>query len=331
MHNARMPASILDHRLQQARRWAENTLGEQNLPVAPVSGDASFRRYFRITKHNGTTLILMDAPPVQEDSGPFVDIAERLRAANICAPEIIAFDLELGFGLLEDLGDALYKGLLNEQTVDEHFPALFETLERMARDVDFTGLPAYEATRLQDELDLFPDWYLGQHRQRPFSESEQQSWRELCAALIASAQQQPQVFVHRDFHSCNLLWRKGQPPGVIDFQDGVSGPLSYDFISLIWDRYIHWSRERLEGWMEKMYEHLNPPCDLEDWVKQCDLMGLQRNLKVVGIFARLKYRDNKQGYLEMIPMFYRYLLDVLPRYPEFANFTEILEDPSCAP
>lgn len=326
-----MPAETPDQRLTQALAWAQQTLGENNLKAAPVSGDASFRRYFRLRTSDNTSLILMDAPPAQEDSRPFIDIAKRLRSAGICAPEIIAFDLDQGFGLLEDLGDTLYKGLLSEHTVDEYFPALFDVLAAMARDVYCEGLPEYDADRLQQELDLFSDWYLSHHRKRPFSEAEQQTWRALCEELLASAREQPQVFVHRDFHSCNLLWRKDQPPGVIDFQDGVRGPLSYDFISLAWDRYIHWPRNQIEQWMAQMHHRLAPPADLTTWTRQCDLMGLQRNLKVVGIFARLKYRDGKQGYLEMIPMFYQYLLDVLPRYPEFEEFHAILQEPSCAP
>ncbi|MDX1556979.1 MAG: phosphotransferase, partial [Xanthomonadales bacterium] len=311
--------------------WAGKVLGENDIRIEPVAGDASFRRYFRIHRPEAQSIVLMDAPPEQEDSRPFIDIAKRLRAAGLNAPQIHHFDLEQGFGLLEDLGDTLYRAVIEESSVDAHFPQLFDVLARMAGDVSAANLPEYDAGLLQQELDLFPDWFLGRHRRRPFSQAERASWDDVCRVLVENARAQPQVFVHRDFHSCNLMYREGEPPGIIDFQDAVRGPLSYDFISLVWDRYIHWPRDRIEQWMMDLHERLAPDIAIDAWVRHCDLMGLQRNLKVVGIFARLRYRDHKHGYLEMIPMFYRYLLDVLPRYPEFAAFQALLEDESCAP
>lgn len=332
MQNAAMPAAASDTRLQQATNWARQTLGDDGLRVEPISGDASFRRYFRIHRDNDQpSVVLMDAPPRQEDSKPFIDIASRLREAGLHAPQIIDFDLERGFGLLEDLGGHLYRDVIDQESASTHFPALFDVLAKMAADVSPRGLPEYNAALLQQELDLFPDWYLAHHRKRPFAEKERETWNNLCRALMDNAREQPQVFVHRDFHSCNLMYRKGEPPGIIDFQDAVRGPINYDFISLTWDRYIHWPRTQIEAWMAEMHARLKPGTTLNDWVRQCDLMGLQRNLKVVGIFARLRYRDEKQGYIEMIPMFYRYLLDVLPLYSEFADFRAILEDDTCAP
>jgi aminoglycoside/choline kinase family phosphotransferase len=180
------------------------------------------------------------------------------------------------------------------------------------------------------ELDLFPDWYLAQHKHRPMTDSERTAWDEMCGRLIESARQQPQVFVHRDFHSCNLL-HTPSGTGIIDYQDALHGPISYDFISLIWDRYIAWPRDRLEAWMAEMHKRFDLDCSPEEWIRQCDWMGLQRNFKIAGIFARLRYRDGKYGYLQMIPLFYRYLLDVLPRYPEFRGFLELLEQDACAP
>jgi aminoglycoside/choline kinase family phosphotransferase len=192
-------------------------------------------------------------------------------------------------------------------------------------------LPEYHSLKLQQELALFTDWYLRVHRNRPFTNSEWLDWNQLCVQLINSAREQPQVFVHRDFHSCNLLHIRGGQPGIIDFQDGVLGPISYDLVSLLWDRYIEWPRDRLEAWMMEFHQALNLDCDESTWIRWCDLMGLQRNLKIVGIFARLHYRDGKQGYLQMIPRFYGYLLDVLPRYPEFNALHQLLEKPECAP
>ena len=271
----------------------------------------------------------MDAPPQREDSAPFVDIARRLREAGLNAPQVLSFDFEAGFGLVEDFGDTLYRELLTERSVGGLFPALFDLLEGLTA-VETRGLPLYDGALLQTELDLFTDWYLQRHRGRPMTAAEQETWRTLSRRLIDSALSQRQVFVHRDFHSCNLL-QTPSGPGIIDFQDGVNGPLSYDFASLVWDRYIAWPRDQLEQWMTEMHSRFRLSCGVSEWIRQCDWMGLQRNLKIVGIFARLRYRDGKQGYLEMIPRFYRYLLDVMPRYPEFSDFLVLLEDPECAP
>jgi aminoglycoside/choline kinase family phosphotransferase len=315
--------------MEEAANWAAGRLGCDSLQLRPVSGDASFRRYFRCD-WRGRSLVLMDAPPEKEHSAPFVDIDRRLRQAGLNAPEILHFDLELGFGLLQDFGDVLYRDLLDEHNADDLFPGLFDILERFAADVDPAGLPPYSAGSLQFELDLFPDWYLDRDRKRPLTSAERADWTELCARLIESAQHQPQVFVHRDFHSCNLL-QNGAAPGIIDFQDGVLGPLSYDLVSLLWDRYITWPRPRLEAWMRAMHARYELDCTPAEWIRQCDWMGLQRNLKIVGIFARLEHRDGKRGYLALIPRFYGYLCDVAARYPEFRALHRLLEDSRCAP
>jgi len=304
-------------------------LGLEAVTLQPVAGDASFRRYYRL-QARGQSLILMDAPPDREDSSPFLDIAGRLRAAGLRAPGVFHCSLQRGFALLEDLGDTLYRDILDEQTVDELFPDLIAVLEGMALRVDARGLPSYDESRLQTEMNLFTDWYLQRHRGRSLELSEHTLWSELCTRLIESARQQPQVFVHKDFHSCNLL-QTPSGPGIIDFQDGVCGPVTYDLVSLLWDRYISWPRERLEQWMEAARLRLAPDIPVSQWLRFCDLTSLQRNLKIVGIFARLKYRDGKDGYVEMIPRFYRYLLDVLGRYPEFSDQLRLLEGDACAP
>lgn len=319
----------MDKRQDEAARWAAERLGCGPLPLRPVSGDASFRRYFRLD-HAGRSLILMDAPPEKEHSATFIDIDARLRRAGLNAPEILHFDLDLGFGLIQDFGDALYRDLLTEDNADELFPGLFDILERFARDVDAAGLPPYGPVPLRFEMDLFPNWYLERHRRRPLTPAERADWETLCGLLVDAALAQRQVFVHRDFHSCNLL-ENGASPGIIDFQDGMHGPIAYDLVSLLWDRYIAWPRPRLEAWMAEMHRRFGLDCTLEEWIRQCDWMGVQRNLKIVGIFARLEHRDGKRGYLAMVPRFYRYLLDVAPRYPEFAALLRLLEDPRCAP
>lgn len=323
------PSQTPELRSAQAAAWAAERLGLPGVSLRPVSGDASFRRYFRLQAGDGT-LILMDAPPDREDSRPFLDVGRRLRAAGLPAPEVLHFDLELGFGLLEDFGDTLYRELIDATSMDALWPSLLDLLEGMATRVDCAGLPEYGPAALQQEMDLFTDWYLARHRQHRLTGAEAALWRETCARLLDSATGQPQVFVHKDFHSCNLL-QTPRGPGLIDFQDGLRGPLSYDLVSLLWDRYLPWPRERLEGWMEDARQRLAPDSDPATWVCLCDWMGLQRNLKIVGIFARLGYRDGKRGYLEMIPRFYGYLLEVAARYPELARFRGLLEQPACAP
>lgn len=273
----------------------------------------------------------MDAPPPGQDIRPFIDIAARLRQAKLHAPEIIRSDEENGFLLLEDLGDEMYRDLLDESSVDNHFPGLFEVLKVMAQDTDTTDLPTYDSDMLRAEMDLLPGWYLERHRKSMPREQFDLIWDEFCDQIITSAFEQPQCFVHRDFHSCNLLSTEDNSVGIIDVQDAVRGPVSYDFISLIWDRYITWPRGQIEGWMEEMRHMLGLGMTPEKWQRHCDLMGLQRNIKVVGIFARLYYRDNKQGYIEMIPRFYDYLLSTLRLYPEFSNLLAVLEHEKCVP
>jgi aminoglycoside/choline kinase family phosphotransferase len=318
-----------DQRKRAAASWAAEASGMKQVRLVPVSGDASFRRYFRFQMDN-RSIILMDAPPEKENSAPFIDIADRLRSAGLKAPGILRFDLEQGFGLLEDFGDTLYQELICEGSVNRVFPELFDLLSGMANHVDTAGLPLFDESALLQELDLFRIWYLERHRKCPLRGSEVAVWDNVCQLLVDSALQQPQVFVHKDFRSCNLLQTK-DGPGIIDFQDGLRGPVSYDFVSLIWDRYIAWDRDRLEAWMRDAYSILPVDCDSATWMRFCDLMGLQRNLKIVGIFARLKHRDGKTGYIEMIPRFYQYLLDVLPRYAEFGEFQKMLELNECAP
>jgi aminoglycoside/choline kinase family phosphotransferase len=318
-----------ESRLAEAAAWAASVLGNDSVNLAPVSGDASFRRYFRL-ESGGRSLILMDAPPDREDSAPFLDVAKRLHEAGLRAPQIIHFDLQRGLGLLEDFGDVLYREIITADSVDALFPELFHILARMAHEVRSEGLPPYNPEFLGYELDLFRRWYLEVHRRRPLSDAEAAAWGELCQLLIDAAADQPQAFVHRDFHSCNLL-ATPDGPGIIDFQDAMCGPLNYDFVSLIWDRYIDWPRQRLEQWMAGMRTLLAPDYDPAEWIRSCDWMGLQRNLKVAGIFARLHYRDRKPGYLDMIPRFYGYLLDVTRRYPEFRDARRLLEQPECAP
>ena len=329
-----MPST--DDRLAPLQQWTINALHgalapEIAVPVGyslaswqSVSGDASFRRYFR-THFNGKSYIIMDAPPQKESVEPFIDIAQRLRDVGLRAPIIVAQQLELGFLLLEDLGDEMLKSLLTEQTGQLLFDAVLPVLTTMASTCDVEGLPSYSSDKLHQELALFPDWYLQHHLSLAMTEAEAEQWQQLTQLLVDNALAQPQVFVHRDFHSCNLHQLPEGNIGVIDFQDAVCGPLTYDLASWLWDRYITWPRPQLELWMLEARQQLAPDVDEQCWIRWCDLMGLQRNLKIVGIFARLHYRDNKASYLDMIPRFSAYVRAVLPRYPELAAYQDIFD------
>lgn len=321
---------LTDKRLELAKSWLDSIGVSPQAPIRSVAGDASFRRYFRI-KTSHTSLILMDAPPPAEDVRPFIDVAKRLQNAGLHAPAIIHSDAENGFLLLEDLGDDMYRDLLNPDNADQWFPELFTALAGMAKHTDCQGLSDYNADKLRFELDLLPKWYLKYHRPLMPRAKFDAIWEGFCAQILASAFEQPQCFVHRDFHSSNLLKAPDGSIGIIDFQDAVYGPVSYDFISLVWDRYISWPRDRIEQWMEDMRQRLDLDMPAVQWRRYCDLMGLQRNIKIVGIFARLYYRDGKHGYIEMIPRFYEYVLATLRLYPEFSEMLEVLEHEHCVP
>ncbi len=319
-----------DQRLAQALAWLNRINIVPENGIQGVAGDASFRRYFRLS-HDDRTLILMDAPPPAEDVRPFIDVAHRLKEARLHAPDILHADEHHGFLLLEDLGDEMYRDLLKPGNQAVWFPGLFKVLASMALNVSTDGLPVYDAAELRFELNLLPDWYLKHHRSGMPTGQFDLIWEDFCSQVLASALEQPRCFVHRDFHSSNLLNAPDGSIGIIDFQDAVSGPVSYDFISLIWDRYISWPRADIERWMEHMRLQLQLDVPALKWRRYCDLMGLQRNIKVVGIFARLYYRDGKQGYIEMIPRFYDYLLSTLKLYPEFSAMLAVLEHEKCVP
>jgi aminoglycoside/choline kinase family phosphotransferase len=323
-------ADTQDSRLRQAFSWLEQQGYARPSESQSVAGDASFRRYFRLWI-DGAPKILMDAPPPKEDIRPFLDIAGRLRSAGLYAPEIFAADTHNGFILIEDLGDDLYREQLSVQNADDHFPAMFSLLKDLALKVETDQLPEFDTRKLQTEMNLFPDWYLGHHRKQAVHEQFDSIWKDFCQRVIESARAQPQGFVHRDFHSCNLLKTRDDRIGIIDFQDAVRGPLSYDFISLVWDRYIPWPRNRIEAWIEDFRRELELDIDPQQWLRDCDLMGLQRNIKIIGIFARLHYRDGKDGYLELIPRFYQYVTSTLGLYPEFSDMLKFMEQSACEP
>ena len=321
----------MDRRLQKLQSWVAAALSHDGATLSDiqaswcaVGGDASFRRYFRL-RLSGRCFVVMDAPPPDEDVTPFIEIAERLRRADLRSPRIYAAQRQAGFLLLEDFSDEMLQRELDPAAGQALFDDILPLLSAMVTRVDSHGLPPYDASRLTAELALFGEWYLPYQRGLKPTVEQQQQWRELSQLLVGSALAQPQGFVHRDFHSCNLHRLDGGEIGIIDFQDALCGPVSYDLASWLWDRYISWPRAALEQWMCQSRPQLAPAMAEGDWIRCCDFMGLQRNLKIIGIFSRLHHRDNKSTYLELIPRFSAYVLDVLPRHVELTPYRPLLQ------
>lgn len=319
----------MDQRLEQLENWLnESDITYQS--IVPASADASFRRYFRITDEQNS-YIVMDAPPEKEDCKPFVYIADLLFDFGLNVPLIIRQDLEQGFLLLGDLGDTVFLSELNNNTVDELYTSAMNSLLLMLQN-EQPDLPAYDKTLLRNELDLFPEWYLEKHLDISLSDKQKEVLEQTFELLINNALEQPQVCVHRDYHSRNLMVNKSNPdaPGIIDFQDAVIGAITYDLVSLLKDCYINWPREKIEAWVEYFYteaelrEIIND-VSFDEFLRWFDLMGLQRHLKVAGIFSRLKHRDGKTGYLKDIPRTMDYVFDVLERYPELKPLKKLLD------
>lgn len=328
----------MGQRLSSLKEWVEQTFDELNIDLAPdwqclpVSGDASFRRYFRLLSH-GMSWILMDAPPEKEDSHPFVHIARAWEPLDIHAPIVHAVDFDKGFMLLSDLGDELYLDHLNDDTADHLYSNAFSALTRLqqCQAVEGYQLPQYDVPLLQREMDLFRDWFVRDLLGIKLGPGVNHLFEEVSRFLIGSALQQPQVCVHRDYHSRNLMVNGDQTPGVIDFQDAVIGPVTYDLVSLLRDCYIDWPELRVYGWVDQFGEmlvadELLETYDRAQFYQWFDLMGAQRHLKAVGIFARLNLRDGKPGYLGDIPRTLNYIVRVAGRYDALQTFAAWLQD-----
>ncbi|WP_251358179.1 aminoglycoside phosphotransferase family protein [Kangiella sp. TOML190] len=317
---------MMNARQQLLKEWSQQTL-EQTEKLSDyqwqlVSGDASFRRYYRIISGDNSW-ICVDAPPEHENSEQFIKIASLLSQVN--APKVIAYDLEQGFMLLSDLGDQLYLPLLNEQSADKLYQAAIQSLIKMQQIDSAKILPAYDAKLLNQEMELFREWFLLQHLQLTLSSDENQMLDQLFQWLTDSALEQPQVFVHRDYHSRNIMWLQDQPPGIIDFQDAVQGPISYDLLSLLRDCYIEWPDYQVQAWMDYFIEQSDWELDKAQFIQWFDWMGLQRHIKVAGIFARLNYRDGKAAYLKDIPLTLRYIVRQAEKYPQLDEFSDWMQ------
>ena len=313
-----------DSRLKQLTNWLTDVLHSNDFHITVASADASFRRYFRV-QHQQQTWIAMDAPPDKEDCQPFIDIAQLIEAAGVQSPHIFHKDLKQGFMLLSDLGSTPYLKKLDHHTVDNLYTDALHALHKM-QNIQ-AELPLYSAEKLQQEMDLFNDWFLKRHLNISLNENQQHVLTNCFEFLIDQIQQQAQVFVHRDYHSRNLMITEENNPGVIDFQDAVIGAYTYDLVSLLKDCYISWPRKIQLDFVEQFYHQLpHKVTDLENFIKQYDLMGLQRHIKVAGIFCRLNYRDGKDNYLNDLPLTIAYIIDVCSRYQETQGLLNLLSE-----
>ena len=318
----------IPHREINLRRFVTANLGSDRFELAVASADASFRSYWRATSHD-KSWIVMDAPPEHEDVRPWLDIGARLRAASLHAPEVFAVDIENGFVLMEDLGARTYLPELNDVTVDALYGDALDALLRMQERVSPENLPVFDVTRTIPEMELLGDWFLRRHLGFDPNCDEwdvlENAWRHIANA----AAEQPRRFMHRDYHSRNLLVSPGFNPAIIDFQGAMLGPITYDLASLLRDCYIAWPLERVGRWVEKYHRRL-VGAGLVDVDGTCfrrwfDLIGLQRHIKVLGLFCRLNYRDGKTNYLNDLPLTLNYVLTVSALYPELVDFSTLLK------
>jgi hypothetical protein len=322
-----------DSRLALLRQWVTEDLGFAGARIEPASADASFRRYFRLIR-GADSYIVMDAPPEKEPLAPFIGVAQSLIGIGLNVPVILARDLEHGLLLLSDLGTRQYlPELLAQRDVERLYADALDALVRLQTRgaLPARSLPPYDRAALTREMELLPEWFLGRHLGSPPTSAERAMLGRLFEALAQSALAQPATFVHRDYHSRNLLITDEASPGILDFQDAVHGAVTYDVVSLLKDCYVAWPRERVVGWLLEYRERLlragfDLGADRGELIRWFDLMGLQRHIKVLGIFARLYYRDGKPGYLDDLPRVLAYVRDTAARYPETAEFARFIAE-----
>ena len=327
---------MADARAEALSQWLTTA---QRVPVAGIaaaSSDASFRRYFRVTlaapwapAADAETLIAMDAPPPMEDCRPFVQVAKLLDAAGVHVPRIVAADLVQGFLLMSDLGTRTYASALDASSASALYADALDALVTMQRHASAEALPPYDDALLRRELSLFPDWYVARHRARELTPAQRSTLSCVFDALVANNLAQPRVFVHRDYHSRNLMV-SAPNPGILDFQDAVHGPITYDLVSLLRDAYVEWSEERQVAWATRYFEHardagLPVGADFAAFWRDFEWMGVQRQLKVLGIFARLEMRDGKSAYVGDMPRVAGYLRRAAGRYRELAPLVPLLD------
>ena len=324
--------SILDQRAQRLKQWLDEhyiVLGDS---FTPVSGDASFRRYFRFIAENANdydhaSLIAVDAPPELEDNQSFIDIANLLLKYELPVPKIYQTSIEKGFFVIQDFGNQLLLSSLNNSSADHLYSIAMKDLAKIQQ-INPTSLPPYNSELLQREMHLFSDWYLRKHRNINIDNDIDSMLNDTYNFLEKNALEQPLVFVHRDYHSRNLMILGADKLGIIDFQDAVAGPITYDLVSLLRDCYISWPQTKIDQWINEFYSCIPQSHDFtkQQFSTWFDLMGVQRHLKAIGIFSRLKYRDNKDSYINDIPRTLNYVMQVSSQYTELNSLHLFLKD-----
>lgn len=322
----------MDQRLQQLTGWVEKTLGIATADISPASSDASFRRYFRV-RHDGDSYVVMDAPPDKEDCGPFIKVSALMASFGLNVPLVLQCDLEQGFLLLTDLGERQYLRWLDVDNAAALYGDAIEALVRLQAGgaTSRVALPSYDRKRLLLEMGLFPEWLVEKQLGVRLSSAVRQELDSIFGCLADEALAQPVVWVHRDYHSRNLMLTEENNPGVLDFQDAVLGPLSYDLVSLLKDCYISWPRRRVESWVKDYFVRLgdaglNKGLSCEQLLHWFDLMGVQRHLKAAGIFARLNIRDGKPGYLQDIPRTLSYICEAAQWQPRLRPLGHLIQE-----
>lgn len=317
-----------DQRLAALNSWVQQVLTTDQLNCAPASADASFRRYFRFS-HGAQTYIAMDAPPDKEDVRPFLHVASLMAGAGVHVPRILAEDVARGYLLLDDLGHQTFLDVIDEFNAQDLFAAAIDALIKWQSASKPGMLPLYDEALLRRELNLFPDWYIAKHLQIVLSDKQSAVLQKVFDLIIKRNLSQGCVYVHRDYMPRNLMISTPNP-GVLDFQDAVFGPISYDVASLFRDAFISWPEERVIDWVARYWERakqaaLPVPEDFGQFYCDVEWMGLQRHLKVLGIFARINYRDGKPKYLADTPRFIGYVRHATRRYDELRPLAALLD------
>jgi len=315
------------------RTWLEQQFPGRAFDLAPASSDASFRRYLRATfADDASTLVVMDAPPEHEDCKPFIHVAQLFGATGVSVPKVLAHDLTQGFLLLTDLGHTTYLAEMQREPAraDTLYRDALGALIRIQGGTRAGELPPYDRALLLREMQLLPDWYIARHKQATLDDKQQAALTQAFEILLANNLAQPQVYVHRDYHSRNLMVGAPGEPGILDFQDAVHGPITYDLVSLLKDAYIQWEEEQVLDWCVRYWETarkagLPVQSDFGEFYRDFEWMGLQRHIKVLGIFARLNYRDGKPNYLNDIPLVLHYTRRACQRYDVFTPLLRLLD------
>ena len=317
-------------RQQEIEQWLQQLFPGNSCTLAPASADASFRRYFRASFADGSTRVVMDAPPSHEDCRPWLKIQALFAEAGVHVPQVLASDIGRGYLLLSDLGSQTYLPVLDERSAPALYADAIDALISLQKASRPGVLPEYDEALLRRELDLFPEWYLGKHLGMTLDDKLKQMLETVFRRILDVNLAEPKVFVHRDFHSRNLMVTRPNP-GIIDFQDAVYGPISYDLVSLLRDAYIKWEEELALDWLVRYWEKARKAGlpvheDFGDFYRDYEWMGVQRHLKVLGIFARLYHRDGKDGYLKDMPLVFGYLRDACARYEALMPLLRLLNE-----